>query len=68
MSKIRFDGGLTPVMLPTKEDVVTQAPIGILKDIQINAATLQSGDILQYDGTTTPPEWRNSNIIDGGTY
>ena len=53
MSKIRFDGIGNPVMLPTKEDVVTQAPVGILKDIIINQNTVAPGHLLQY--TLTGP-------------
>jgi hypothetical protein len=69
MSKIRFDGAETPVMLPTKEDVVTQAPVGILKDIIIDQATVATGHLLQYNAAATPdPVWENSNVIDGGTY
>jgi hypothetical protein len=68
MSKIRLDGS-SMVMLPTKEDVVTQAPVGILKDIQIDANTIANGHLLQYNADATPEAvWENSNVIDGGTY
>ena len=71
MSKIRLDGG-SMVMLPTKEDVVTQAPIGILKDIVIEstgANAVANGHLLQYNADATPEsQWENSNVIDGGTY
>jgi hypothetical protein len=68
MSKIRLDGG-SMVMLPTKEDVVTQAPVGILKDIIIDQNTVTTGHLLQYNAAADPdPVWENSNVIDGGSY
>ena len=71
MSKIRLDGS-SMVMLPTKEDVVTQAPVGILKDIVIErtgANAVANGHLLQYNADATPEaQWENSNVIDGGTY
>lgn len=68
MSKIRIDGGSASA-LPTKEDVVTQAPVGILKDIIIDQNTVGTGHLLQYNGAASPdPVWENSNVIDGGSY
>jgi len=68
MSKIRLDGS-SIVMLPTKEDVVSQAPVGILKDIVVDQTTIATGHLLQYNASATPdPVWENSNVIDGGTY
>lgn len=68
MSKIRFGGDSPPASLPTKEDVVTQAPVGMLKDVTIDQNTVATGHLLQYNAATTPPVWQNSNVIDGGTY
>ncbi len=48
MSKIRLDGS-SMVMLPTAQDVVTQAPVGILKDIVVDQATVANGHLLQYN-------------------
>jgi hypothetical protein len=61
MSKIRLDGS-SMVMLPTAQDVVTQAPVGILKDIVIEktgANAVANGHLLQYNAdsleTVTTP-------------
>lgn len=71
MSIIRTDGNMT-APIPDQSDVVTRAPVGILKDIVIErtgANAVANGHLLQYNADATPePIWENSNEIDGGTY
>ncbi len=71
MSKIKFSGGIT-MPAPDQTDVVTRAPVGILKDIVIDrtgANAVANGHMLQYNADATPEaQWENSNVIDGGSY
>jgi len=71
MSRISVNGGVT-TPAPDQTDVVTRAPVGILKDIVIErtgANAVANGHLLQYNADATPePQWENSNVIDGGTY
>ena len=64
MSKIKFNGSNAVVELPTAQDVVTQANVGVLKNVVITS--VQDQDLLAYN--STDGEWQNSVIIDGGTY
>lgn len=71
MSIIRTDANMT-APIPDQTDVVTRAPVGILKDIVIErtgANAVANGHLLQYNADATPEaQWENSNVIDGGTY
>jgi len=71
MSKIQLNGNIS-LSAPDQTDVVTRAPVGILKDIVIErtgANAVANGHLLQYNADATPEaQWENSNVIDGGTY
>ena len=65
MSRISVNGGITSPA-PDQTDVVTRAPVGILKDIIIQktgANAVANGHMLQYNADATPEaQWENSNV------